>query len=435
MNKEAIKEQLMSILKDGEKTAEAVKLGIEIEHLVVQQKDFQSVTYYEESGIETILKKLLKKDYAGKYEGEYLVGLTKDGMDITLEPGGQLEFSTRPCIHLAHIQQVYEKFLEDLLPIIEEQNQYLLGVGYHPQTLIKDIPFNPKKRYQYMSSYLQKTGKYALNMMKGTASVQVAIDYTSELDFIKKFRVASFLTPLFYLITDNAPIFEGEVYDKFSVRSLIWENTDPGRSGIIKGSLDKKFNYQNYAEYLLHSKPICVLENGELIPVGDQSLWEVYKEKDSLSKEEVEHLYTMVFPDVRGKYYIEIRMADSMPLDLSMAYLAMIKGLFYNRQNLEELYSASLGYKDEEIRSLKDAVIEQGYQAHFRGQELGSFCDRVIRMAEHALEDEERVMLKPLKELILTRETYGQQIKGSYKKQGFEGLKGLIITKKSQRRD
>lgn len=431
MNKEAIKEQLMSILKNGEKAPKDVKLGIEIEHLVVRRKDFQSVTYYEPLGIQTILKKLEKKKYHGKYEGNYLVGLTKEEMDITLEPGGQLEFSTRPCIHLSHIQEVYEKFLGDVLPIMEEQDQFLLGVGYHPRTRIQDIPFNPKKRYEYMSRYLQKTGKYALNMMKGTASIQVAIDYVSEPDFIKKFRVASFLTPLFYLITDNAPIFEGDIYEKYSVRSLIWENTDPHRSGIIKGSLSKNFNYQDYAEYLLHSKPICILEEGTLKPLGDQTLWEAYKEKEALTKEEMEHLYTMVFPDVRGKNYIEIRMADSMPAELSLAYLAMIKGLFYDRENLEELYNLSLEYDDEKIKTLKNEVIYLGFEAPFRGQDLGVFAEQVIRMAEEGLEKEEGSMIQPLKHLVLKRETYGQRIKKKYKKNGIESLIDLQVTTKS----
>ena len=427
MNKEAAKKQLMSILKKGEKSPEDVKLGIEIEHLVVDKKDFRSLTYYEALGIETILKKLEMKGYKGKYEGSYLVGLTKEEMEITLEPGGQLEFSTRPCIHLAHIQEVYEKFLEDLLPIIKEQNQYVLGVGYHPQTSIKDIPFNPKKRYQFMSDYLQKTGKYALNMMKGTASVQVAIDYTSEMDFIKKFRVANFLTPLLYLMTDNAPIFEGEIYEKYSVRSLIWENTDPQRSGVIQGSLDKQFTYEDYAEYLLHSKPICVLEKGELRPVGDKPLWKTYEEREVLSKEEMEHLYTMVFPDVRGKNYIEIRMADSMPKKFSMAYLAMIKGLFYHEENLEYLYQISLDYGDLQIKSLKEAVIAQGFEAKFQGQDLGVFAEKVLQMAKRGLGKEERDLVDPLKTLVENRETYGKKIKQKYKEQGMEALLDLEV--------
>lgn len=429
MNKEAIKNELVSILKNGEKSPENIKLGIEIEHIVVHRKDFRSVNYYEDFGIETILKKLKEKGYKGKYEGDYLVGLSNELMDISLEPGGQLEFSTRPCIHLAHIEGVYEKFLADLLPIIEKQGQYLLGVGYHPQSKIKDIPFNPKKRYEYMSKYLHKRGKYALNMMKGTASIQVAIDYVSEEDFIKKFRVANFLTPLFYLITDNAPIFEGELYQKYSLRTLIWENTDPERSGIVKGSLDNQYNYRDYAEYLLHMKPICILENEELTPVGDRSLWEVYREKQGLSKEELDHLYTMAFPDVRGKNYIEIRMADSMPAEYSMAYLAIIKGLFYDPGNLEELYQLSLKYGDEAINGLKDAVIQKGYKATFNGEDLGVFGEKVLGMAEEGLENEEKAMIEPIKKLARQRETYGQRIKQRYEKEGLKALMALRVTK------
>ncbi len=428
MNKESIKEQLIRVLKNGEKSPEDVKLGIEIEHLVVRRGSFQSVTYYEPQGIETLLGKLKDKGYLGKYEGGYLVGLSKGEMEVTLEPGGQLEFSTRPCIHLAHIEQVYDQFLEDVLPIVAEQNQYLLGVGYHPQSRIEDIPFNPKKRYEYMSEYLHKRGKYALNMMKGTASIQVAIDYVSEADFIRKFRVANFLTPLFYLITDNAPIFEGEIYRQYSLRTLIWEHTDPRRSGIIKGALDKAFTYEDYAEYLLHSEPICVLSKEGLQPVGERSLWEVYQDADSLSQKELEHLYTMVFPDVRGKNYIEIRMADSMPRSLSMAYLAMIKGLFYDQENLMGLYELSLSYDDAAMGSLKEKVIAQGYRAPFDGGDLGSFGNRLISKAEKALEKEEKSMLAPLKECIRKKETYGQRVKAAYEEQGLKALEALRVT-------
>ncbi|MFR2716562.1 MAG: glutamate-cysteine ligase family protein [Anaerococcus obesiensis] len=82
----------------------------------------------------------------------------------------------------------YKKIMGEIVPIFDEKNQYLETLGYHPKSKIMDLNIIPKDRYKYMQKYFTEFGgKYALNMMRGTASVQSAIDFSDEKDFKKKF--------------------------------------------------------------------------------------------------------------------------------------------------------------------------------------------------------------------------------------------------------
>jgi len=129
-------------------------------------------------------------------------------------PGAQLELSTQHTSTLAEMEQTYKNFVYDLLPWLHDQQQLLIALGYQPYSKIEDIPFIPKQRYVFMSDYLIQKNKYALNMMKGTASTQLTLDYLNEEDYIKKFQVACYLSPLLAILTDNSPIFEGQRYSQ-----------------------------------------------------------------------------------------------------------------------------------------------------------------------------------------------------------------------------
>lgn len=414
-------ETIQKIIKQGEKHNDKLLIGMEFEHIVVREDTLETVNYYEDNGIQEILKALLPKGYDPKYEKEYLVGLEMDYGVITLEPGGQLELSIAPCEGLRQADELYQAFLADILPLLRKNGQLLMAVGYHPKTKISELPFNPKKRYEYMSNYFKKTGQYAHNMMKGTAALQVAIDYRDEADFIKKYRVANFLSPALALISDNSPIFEGTLYNKNSVRSVIWQNTDADRSGIVKGVMDTRFGYEAYANYLLQVPPIFIAKAGQYIPTEDKTIGNVLDEHE-LTEEELEHVFTMVFPDVRVKRYIEIRMGDSLPYPLNLSYGALIKGIFYQSEALEALYEKSLAVNNETLEKYKDSMIEQGFDAEFIGQPLRQFIGELFDMAEAGLDKEEREYLKALKMMIKSGKNPAMVSKEAIRLRGMEGL-------------
>jgi len=416
-------ESIVSIIKQGEKSPNQFKLGAEFEHIIVREDTLESVSYYGEEGIEGILHKLLLKGYyKGKYEGDYLIGLVGSDYEITLEPGGQFEIGIKPCDTINEIKCIYFNFLNDIVPILEEQNLLLMAIGYHPKSSIAQIPFNPKKRYEYMSNYLGQKGKYAHNMMKGTAALQISIDYSNEEDFIRKFRVANFISPLLYLISDNSPIFEGQIYYKFGLRSLIWKNTDKQRSDIVPDSLNKKFGYDDYGKYILSVPPILIMKDEEFIGTGEKTVHEVMEEY-TFTKEELEHIMTMVFPDVRIKNYIEIRVGDSLPYPYNFSYITLIKGIFYNEIALEYLYKLSLRLEDEHIHAAKEIIHDKGFGAHIGSKTVYDFIRIIFDLAKKGLNSEEKEMLSHLEKLLVNKNNLSTISKEKVRDEGVSGLK------------
>lgn len=397
---------LVDYFKNQEKKKEDYMIGIEFEHFIIHKESLRAVTYYEAGGVEDTLKKLLDKKWKGKYEGDHLLGLSKDGKTITLEPGSQLELSVGPYKEISRVEREYLSFLEDIVPILEEKSQAIVAIGYQPENKISDIPFIPKTRYKYMSEYFKSKGKLAHNMMKGTASLQVTLDYSCEDDYIRKFRVANALSPIISAIYDNGPFFEGNMWDENSVRTRIWSNCDPDRCGVVKGALklNNKFSYEKYADYILNTPPILVDDGNTVSFTGDK----LYKEIFDINRytiEEIEHVLTMVFPDVRTKKFIEIRMADSIPYPLNLSAIALLKGLLYDEKNLEELFKYFKDIKDEDIVIAKKDVIEKGLDGSLKEESIHEIGTMILKMAENGLSLEEKKYLKPLEDLLINKKT------------------------------
>lgn len=351
---EANKNKIIEYIKSGEKKDGPYSLGLEFEHIVVYKESYKSVHY--ENGVEEVMEELLLKGWKKMDDEPKLLNIVKNGDSITLEPGAQLELSLKNCETLKEIKERYFSFVNDILPILESKNYNLLSIGYRPVDQIAHIPMIPKQRYKYMSEYLSKRGKYALNMMKGSASLQISVDYTSEEDYIKKNRVANYFSPAISYLFDNSPIFEGSVHEGNGARVQIWNNMDNDRSRLTPGVLDKDFGYEDYADYLLETPCIIALLDGELVFTDDKPAKEVY-ENVEMNKEQIEHLLSMVFPDVRTKKYIEIRMSDSVPYPYNLSSAVLCKSIMYHPDNLDYFYKESLKYTTAEIEELKEKLI------------------------------------------------------------------------------
>src|SRR6056297_3627975 len=323
-------------------------LGLEIEHFLVDKKSLESISYSKKGGQRDILIKMLDLGWEiFSKEGENILGIKKDESTITLEPGGQFEFSIKAYENIEDVKKDYIKILKDVYKVIDNDKDLIL-IGYHPNTKIEELELLPKERYDMMYNYFKGKGEYCHNMMKGTASLHVSIDYKDENDFIKKFRTANFLTPFLSRLFDSTPIFEKKIYDKNNLRVKIWQNTDIKRSKVVPGSLDKKFSFEDYADYIFNSEPIFIINDGRTLCTKRKTVRELKKEFD-FSKKGIEHLLSMVFPDVRLKNYIEIRVADSIKYPYFLSLLSVLKGIFYNKKILEKYYSLSLNYSDRDI--------------------------------------------------------------------------------------
>lgn len=388
---------LVDYFISGDKSENVHTLGVEIEHIIVYSDSKETVPYAGQMGIAYILHELASFYPDAIIErGDPLLGFFTDKFTITLEPGAQLEISIYPYEKLESIHSVYTRFRNNLKEILTPLNMECLTIGYQPKTLVEDIPLIPKERYKYMDKYFKTSGNHGINMMRGTASTQVSIDYYNEKDFVKKYRCAYVLSPYLKLISDNCPYFEGEINNDNLLRSKIWEDVDSSRCDIPNTLFNDDFGFKDYAEYILQTPTIFLppeLNNGDYKYTDSLKSFELME--DEPSREFIEHILSMVFPDVRLKKYIEIRMADSLPEDKMIGYVAMIKGLLYN-ENAHN-YIESL-IKDKNIT--KESIIEtthnleiNSWNGQFYGIPVKEIHTTFLNFASEALSDNEKEYL------------------------------------------
>lgn len=393
------KQIIVDYFKNNEKKEDGFKIGVEFEHFVIDLDSLRTISYYGKGGVAETLKDMEKLGYDLVYEGDHILGLKKGAKTVTLEPGSQLELSVEAVWDIKLLEKEYIEFLKDIIPLLEEKNQGLITTGYHPVTKIDEIKLLPKQRYDFMFDYFKTRGSHAHNMMKGTAALQFAMDFKSEKDYVKKFRVVNALSPVLFAIFENAYYFEGEVCPKHNIRSHIWVNCDSDRSGLVEGALEDDFGYERYAEYILNRPPIFINKDGEEIFTGRKKVREVF-DPENYQAEELEHILTMFFPDVRTKGYIEIRMMDAVPYPLNFAAMALFKGLIYDEDNLEKLYKYTKDITIEDVDKAKAEMLDLGMEAKLRDKSLLEIGRYITQLSQEGLSPEEVHYLKPLGDML-----------------------------------
>ena len=400
-------ELLEQYFRDGCKWNCLQKLGVELEHFVIDRKNQKNVSYYGPDGIEELLEEW-KEYYPGhERENGRLLGLYNNDYALSLEPAAQLEISIAPKESLRCIEKIYRNFSEAVRPSLERRGYELVTRGYRPFGCVDELDLIPKKRYEYMDAYFQESGTTGRNMMRGTAAAQVSIDYCCEQDFISKYRTAYLIMPALKLLSDNTAVLEEKPYPGHLARTWIWDHVDSGRCGILPGIFEEDFGFHTYAEYLWNLEPIFLPEDGGYRSTGHQKVRDLWSDR-LLTRQDMEHILSMTFLDVRVKHYVEIRGADSMPLPYVLAYTALVKGLTFEKEVREELL-ARYSIQEEDIRKAERSLAEHGYEGEIYGEPAAAFIGRLLQMAEDHLEPEERKYLQPLSELVQRKESLKEQ--------------------------
>lgn len=390
---EANKELLIRHFQDGCKLNCVQKLGLEVEHFIVD-KNGHAVSYYGEAGVEAILKELAPHFPHVERHGENLIGFYNNDYSISLEPAAQFEISISPRESIHSIDRIYYHFRQLLDPILAKHGYHFETIGYQPSDCVDDLPLIPKERYEFMDRYFQKVDTRGRNMMRGTASTQVSIDYCSEEDFVQKFRAAYICMPIIKLLTDNAKVFEGAPYEGRLLRTTIWDHVDPARCGIVPGVFDESFGFAAYADYIMQVPLIFRPVDGLPVYTGTANAMELWADKP-FTPEDIDHVLSMVFPDVRLKHYVEIRGADSMQAPYVNAYLAFIKGLFFHENSLQKLLSRFDFVDATAIRDTEAALVRQGFDAEIYGVPARTLALELLELSASHLADSERSALYP----------------------------------------
>jgi glutamate--cysteine ligase len=412
------RDDLLSVFSGGEKPAERWRIGTEHEKFVYRVEDHRAPSYAEPGGIRDLLDGLTEFGWEPVIEGDNAIALSGPDGTISLEPAGQFELSGAALENLHQTCAEANRHLGQCKTVGERLGLGFLGLGMWPDKARSDLPVMPKGRYKIMLNYMPKVGTLGLDMMLRTCTIQVNLDYSSEADMAKKFRVGLALQPVATALFANSPLTEGKPNGYRSFRSHIWEDTDPDRTGMLPFVFEDGFGYERYLDYALDVPMYFVYRDGKYIDVAGQSfraflegkLPQLAGEKPRLS-DFVDHLST-IFPEVRLKSFLEMRGADGGRWGKICGLPALWVGLLYDSQALDAAWDLVKDWTIEERSQVRHAVPETALKTPLpRGGTVHDLARQVLQIASDGLNrrarlnsagDNESGFLDPLHEVVAT---------------------------------
>ena len=239
------KEKIIEYFKSGIKQTKDFKIGIEHEKFLFNKKNNKRVDY---SKIKEMFNALLEFGWNPVFEKENIIALNKGGKNITLEPGNQIELSGDKLNHIHEACSESQDYLFELRQVTKKLDIEIVSAGFDPISKLEEIPNNPKQRYKLMTQDMPFGGELSLDMMYRTCGTQINIDYNSEEDFVKKFKVINSIVPISIALFANSSIVEKKNSNYLSYRSKVWQNTS--RGGLPKLFFES-LNFEKYAEFTM----------------------------------------------------------------------------------------------------------------------------------------------------------------------------------------
>ena len=384
--------QLAQYLAEGCKPKEDWRIGTEHEKFGYCKDSLRPLPYEGVRSILAVLQGLRDAHgWAPVMEGQYLIGLEKDGANISLEPGGQLELSGAPLETIHQTCDEVNDHLRDVKDISDKIGVGFIGLGAAPIWAHDDMPLMPKGRYKLMDSYMEKVGTAGTTMMRRTCTVQVNLDFSSEADMVQKMRVALALQPVANALFATSPFFEGKLNGHKSWRGRVWRHLDDARTGMLPFVFEDGFGFEAWVQYALDVPMYFVYRDGVYHDALGQSFRDFLKgelpalpgETPTLS-DWADHL-TTIFPEARVKKFIEMRGADGGPWRRLCALPAFWVGLTYDQSALDAAWDLVKGWDAETREGLRVAASVDGLQAKVNGIRMHDLAREALAISEAGL--------------------------------------------------
>ena len=378
------KEQIIDYFKSGIKDTKDFRIGIEHEKFLFNNKNNQRVDY---SKIKQMFEALFEFGWNPILENENIIGLNKGGKNITLEPGNQIELSGEKLNHLHEACAESQDYLFELRQVTQKLDINIVSAGFDPISKLDEIPNNPKQRYKLMTKDMPLVGELSFDMMYRTCGTQLNLDYKSEDDFIKKFKIVNSIVPISIALFANSAIVEKKKSNYLSYRSKVWQSTS--RGGLPKIFFEE-LNFEKYAEFVINFPILFIQYEGAYVS-GRKYVFKDFMEgkideiENKLPTENdlTTHLST-IFTENRLKKYIELRSMDTCGWDCLCSGPAFYIGMLYG--NLDETYEVvSKWYKDKIINAYLEAP-QKGFNTQLIGKDLLYWSKTLLNLSKKGLE-------------------------------------------------
>ena len=377
------KSQIIEYFKSGIKDTKYFKIGIEHEKFLFSNN--KRINYLK---IKEMFAALLEFGWNPIYEKDNIIALNKGGKNITLEPGNQIELSGEKLNHIHEACAESQDYLFELKQVTKKLNISIVSAGFDPISKLNEIPNNPKQRYKLMTKDMPLGGESSLDMMYRTCGTQLNIDYNSEDDFTKKFKIVNSIVPISIALFANSSIIEKKKSNYLSYRSKVWQNTS--RGGLPKIFFEE-LNFEKYADFIMNFPILFIQERDNYISGNKYTFKDFMSGKISEVNNRIPnendlsiHLST-IFTENRLKKYIEIRSMDTCGWDCLCSGPAFYIGMLYG--NIDEVYEVISKWEKDKIINAYLEAPQKGFNTQLMGKDLLYWSSILLKLSRKGLEN------------------------------------------------
>ena len=403
------KSDIVDYFNNGCKKEKHLKIGVEHEKFFFENKSNNRINF---STVIKIFDYLTKFGWKPIKEGQKIVSLSREDQKVTLEPGNQIELSGARLnnIHLT-CDESYN-FLEELKEVCNHLNLKMMSISFDPSSKLQDVSQTPKKRYKIMTEEMPKKGKLSLEMMYQTTGTQINLDYISESDFSKKFKLISHLVPLSIAIFANSPFKESKANGYLSYRSRVWQET--ARGGLPKSYLEE-MNFEKYTDIVINTPLLFIVKNNRHLSVNNKTFKDFMDGRVNNLKptyDDLKNHLSTIFTEVRLKQYLEIRSLDTCEWNCHCAGPAFYVGLMYGR--VDASLEIIKNWKIDEVLNAYREVPKKGLNTLINGKSLLEWGKMFLKLSEEGLRQrsienkkglDETIFLNNIRKILLDNKT------------------------------
>ncbi len=226
-----------------------------------------------------------------------------------------------------------------------------------------------------------------------------------------------------------SPFTEGRPNGFKSLRSEVWRDTDPNRTGMLPFAFEDGMGYERYVDYALDVPMYFVYRGGNYIDVAGASFRDFMAGKLAAMPGEFpsiddwsDHLTTL-FPEVRLKRFLEMRGADGGRWKRICALSAFWTGLLYDSSSLDAAWQLVKDWTAQERQDLRNAVPKTALQTPFRSITVQQLASEALRISRAGLarrrflslrNQDETIYLEPLETLVTAGRTAADELLERY---------------------
>lgn len=271
------------------------RVGVEIEWFAVYEDD--PTAYVPLNLLEKILDPSAELPCGGR---------------LSFEPGGQVEMSSVPGQSVSATCTATASDIAFIKKRLAGWGIRLVGAGldpHRPGRRVLELP-----RYRAMESYFDAFWPEGRSMMRSTASVHVNLDVEGIEDGAERWRLVHALGPTLSAAFANSSVSPGGPTGFKSTRLALWQAIDPSRTLPTPPVADPVSVWSRYA---LAARVMFIGAGGTAHPVHDELSFQRWmQEGHELGFPDLEDLrvhLTTLFPPIRPKAWLELRMIDALP--------------------------------------------------------------------------------------------------------------------------